>query len=215
MSGVGRVAGSSALWRALLRHRRTIGAFLSAVAVVLAVSAARPRPVPTVGVWVAARNLVGGAPLQAADLRLAQLPSSGVPDHAIRAGQSVSGRFLAAPMRRGEPLTDVRLLAPALIATAGGPGALAVPVRVSDASAAIALVQAGDSVDVMAAGDPGSATALPAGPVVQDVRVLSVARPATDDAAGLVVVAANPAQAAAVAAIPPGATVSLALRRNP
>lgn len=199
----------------MLRHRRTIGALLSAVAAVLAVSAAKPRPGPTVAVWVASHDLSGGAALRSGDLRVARLPPSAVPDHALRAGQRVEGRFLAAPIRRGEPLTDVRLLSPALIASAGGAGALAVPVRVTDGGAALAFVQAGDTVDVLVAGDPSSGTTAPAGPVVQDVRVLSVAHPTAGSGAGLVVVTASPSQAAAVAAIPAGATVSLGLRRTP
>jgi hypothetical protein len=49
--------------------------------------------------------------------------------------------------------------------------------------------------------------------VVQDVRVLAVpARPA-DDGAVLVLVAATPQEASALAEVPPGDRVSIALRR--
>jgi len=58
---------------------------------------------------------------------------------------------LAGPVRRGEPLTDVRLVGPSLLASV--PGAVAVPVRLADSGAA-ALLRQGDRIDVLAS--PGS-----------------------------------------------------------
>ncbi len=60
------------------------------------------------------------------------------------------GRTLAAPIRRGEPVTDVRLVAPAL--TTGYPGRVALPVRIADADM-VGLLRVGDHVDLVAA-DP-------------------------------------------------------------
>jgi hypothetical protein len=55
--------------------------------------------------------------------------------------------LLAAPLRAGEPVTDVRLVGPGLLA--GYPGAVLAPVRVADAGA-VGLLEVGDVVDVVA-----------------------------------------------------------------
>jgi Flp pilus assembly protein CpaB len=84
-------------------------------------------------------------------------------------------------MRRGEPVTDVRLLGPGL-ADALGPGLVETPVRLADPAMA-ALLHAGDRVDVLAApADPGNGGATTV--AAADVRVLAVPVPG-DDAAGL------------------------------
>src|SRR5205814_10174501 len=92
--------------------RRLLAALCAAVAVLATIRAVTPAPPRTVAVWAAARDLTGGAPLATGDVRLVALTGSVVPAGALRAGVQVVGRFLAAPVRRGEPLTDVRLLGP-------------------------------------------------------------------------------------------------------
>jgi hypothetical protein len=63
--------------------------------------------------------------------------------------------------------------------------------------------------------DTGSGTAAAiAAPVVQDVRVLAVPHRLGTDDAGLIIVAATPSQAIALAEIPLGDRVSVALRRT-
>jgi len=197
-------------------HRRWIAAALAGIAVVAGVSAARPRPAPTVAVWVAARDLSGGTALSRSDLRQQQLPPGDVPAGVLPSGQAPTGRLLAAPVRRGEPLTDVRLLSPALLDQTGAGADVAVPVRVSDGAAALALVEAGDAVDVIATND-SAATGAPvtAMPVVEDVRVLAVPDHSNADGGGLLIVAASTTQATALARIPVGDRVSVALRRTP
>lgn len=105
--------------RALLsRHRRLLAAFLAAVAAVAGLAAARPRA-HGVRVLVAARDLPAGATLRAADLAGRVLPARAVPDGVV---SRAAGRILAAPVRRGEPLTDVRLRDRSLLDTVpGGP----------------------------------------------------------------------------------------------
>src|SRR3954449_2108885 len=196
--------------------RRLLAALCAAVAVLAAVKAVTPDPPRTVAVWAAARDLSGGSPLGSHDVRAVALPIGSVPSGALRIDAPVAGRLLAAPMRRGEPITDVRLLGPSLLTALPEPGLVAVPVRVTDGSAAAALVHPGDIVDVLAVDDPvagqGSARALT---VPSAVRVVAVpTRTATSgDGAGLVVVAVNRAQAAALAEASSGARLSLALRR--
>lgn len=194
-------------------RRRLLSAAFAAVAVVAALRVLAPSPPPTVAVWAAAHDLAGGRPLTLADLRTVALPLAAVPHGALRADARVVGRLLAAPMRRGEPLTDVRLLQPSLLAALPQRGLVAVPVRVADGPAALALAHPGDLVDVLAVADPGDG-----GPTTRTVadrlQVLAVpASDATGDGAGLVVLAATPAQAGALAQASATGRLSLALQR--
>ena len=197
-------------------HRRPITAVLAGIAVLASLSALSPKPVPTRPVWTAAHDLRGGAPLRAGDIVLRHLPLALVPAGALAAGSTVVGRLLAAPVRRGEPLTDVRLLEPSLLAALGRADDVAVPVRVADGAAAAALAHPGDIVDVLATGalddTPSNAPAV----VASGVTVLSV--PGRDAAAGsdagLVVVAVTPQQAAALASAAARSRLSLVLERS-
>jgi len=196
--------------------RRVLAALCAAVAVLAAVKAVTPDPPRTVAVWAAARDLSGGSPLGSHDVRAVALPIGSVPSGALRIDAPVAGRLLAAPMRRGEPLTDVRLLGPSLLTALPEPGLVAVPVRVADGSAAAALVHPGDVVDVLAVDDP--VTGRDAGrpvTVASAVRVVAVPTRAgaSGDSGGLVVVAVDRVQAAALAEASSGARLSLALRR--
>jgi Flp pilus assembly protein CpaB len=220
MTGQGSVPSWRVVTARLALRRRLLVAVLTGIGVVCGISAARPTPPPTRSVGVAARDLPGGEPLAAADLAPRRLPSADVPDATLPASVSPVGRLLAAPMRRGEPLTDVRLLSPSLLTATDQPGAVAVPVRVADGPAALALVHAGDLVDVLATSDAGAGDPLAGSTVVHDVRVL--ATPAHDaaadnggspDSAGLLIVAASPRQAAALAQAAAGARLSVAVRR--
>jgi len=197
-------------------RRRLLAAGFAAVAVVGALQLVAPREAATVRVWAAARDLTGGQPLTAGDLRPEALPLAAVPAGALRAGSRVIGRLLAAPVRRGEPLTDVRLLEPSLLAALPAADLVAVPVRLTDASAAAAIVHVGDSVDVIAVGDPATGTRAAPVTVARAVQVLAVpARAAAvGDGGGIVVVAATSSQAAALAAASVGSRLSLVLRRT-
>jgi Flp pilus assembly protein CpaB len=202
---------------ALPTRRRLVAAALAAAAVVCALNALRPPPIPTRQIWVAAHDLAGGAPLTTSDIRAAPLPLTALPHDALRATQRIVGRVLAAPMRTGEPLTDVRLLSPALLTAMGTPTAVAVPVRVADGPAALALVHAGDRIDVLAVADADAAATSSGSVVVHDVQVL--ATPAndpgngTDSMAGLLIVAASSRQAAALAQVAATSRLSVSLRR--
>ena len=186
-----------AVRRTVLARRRPLAALCAGVAVLAGVQAVRPSEGATVAVPVAAHDLDSGTVLSAGDLSTRRLPVGSAPDgletHAV-------GRTLAGPIRRGEPVTDARLVAPALIA--GYPGRVALPVRIADADV-VGLLRVGDHVDLVAA-DPRSGTA---SYVAVDVPV--VALPAPDEqrvgssAAGvtgrLVVVAAVPSDVDGIA----------------
>lgn len=160
MRAVERLTGGPPLWRTrrgrvvlgLARRRRTVAAGLAVLGALGLVGSVRPPPGRTVAVLAAAHDLAGGARLRPADLATVRLPPSVVPSGAVRA--AAAGRVLAAPMRRGEPLTDTRLLGPGLLSGYGA-GLVAAPVRIADADA-VALLHPGDRIDVLAAGAEGA-----------------------------------------------------------
>lgn len=183
--------------------RQLVAVLLLLTAAVLAL---RPGPSPAVvapappgaEVVVAARDLPAGTALAVPDLRTVAMPTAVVPAGAARQPGALLGRVIAGPVRRGEPVTDVRLVGPGLTAGLDPGTAVAVPVRLSDPQAAT-LVRAGDRVDVLGSpvdtrdGTPG--VGADAVEVAAGVRVLAVLG-GDDPADGtVVVVAASPATA--------------------
>jgi Flp pilus assembly protein CpaB len=155
--------------RAVLRRRRLIAALLTGIAVAAGVHAAAGPAPATVPVLVAARDLPAGARIGAADLDTVRFAPGSAPE---AVADDPVGEVLAAPLRNGEPVTDVRLVGPEL--TAGRPDLVAVPVRLPDPGM-VALLDVGDRIDLLAT-DPqaGGATA-----VATDVPVLAI--PGADD----------------------------------
>jgi Flp pilus assembly protein CpaB len=156
--------------RRLLAHRRLLAALLTAGAVAAGLRAVAPPPPAMVALPVAAHDLAAGATLSAADLTTADVPRGAVPDGAV---DSAAGSVLAAPVRRGEPITDARLVGASL--TAGQPGLVALPVRLPDGAMA-GLLEPGDRIDLyaVAASGDGSASSGEAGEVAHGVLVLAV-----------------------------------------
>ena len=181
--------------RAVLRRRRLLAALLTGVAVATGVHAVAAPPPPRVRVPVAAHDLVAGSVVSTGDLVDASFAPGSVPDGVEAAPE---GRTLAAPVRAGEPVTDVRLVGPALAAS--HPGLTALPVRLPDAGMA-GLLRVGDRIDLVAADPQGSGASV----VAADVPVLAVpSAPAADGSSGalpgrLVVVGAEPAEVPAIA----------------
>src|SRR5688572_27093279 len=132
--------------------RQVAAATLACLAVVLALrppGPGSPAPVPTVQVIVAAADLPAGTTLAPGNLSTAALPPDGVPAGSATAPGALTGQLLAAPVRTGEPVTDVRLVGPGLWSQVP-PGEVAAPVRLADLAVAT-LLRAGDRVDVLAA----------------------------------------------------------------
>lgn len=146
-------------------------------------------------VVVAARDLPAGTALAAADLRAVGLPPAAVPSGAAREVRAVAGRVLGGPVRRGEPLTDARLLGPGLTAGLDARESTAVPIRLADPDTAT-LVRAGDRVDVLGTpvqGEPGGAAAGGDAVVIATgVRVLAVLRGKEGGDGALLFLAAEP-----------------------
>jgi Flp pilus assembly protein CpaB len=175
--------------RVVLARRRWLAALLAGVAVAAGVQAATAPPQPAVDVLTAARDLPAGAVIDGDDLVMVEFAPGSVPSGA---GGDVVGRTLAAPVRRGEPVTDVRLVGPAL--TAGDPELTAVPVRLPDAGM-VELLDVGDRIDLIGT-DPQSSGA---SVVATGVPVLALPRPSADTGGsgqpgGLVVVGAAPTE---------------------
>jgi pilus assembly protein CpaB len=183
-------------------------------------------------VLAAAHDLGPGAVLRSVDVRLVQFDRALVPAGALQSARSALGRTVAGSVRRGEPITDVRLVGPGLTSGLRQPDSVAVPVRLADGESA-ALLRAGDRVDLLATpadgagpltGEPdrqavevsGEATEVPgdAVPVAVGVRVLAVlarSEAATEDGV-VVVVAAAEETAHRLAGLAAHARLSIALR---
>lgn len=170
-------------------------------------------------VVVADHDLRPGAALTPADVRVEKRLAATVPDGAQVDAGALVGSTLAGPTRRGEVLTDVRLLgsrlAEAAIGSRAGPGARIVPLRLAD-SALIDLVRVGDVVDVLAApasGSPDTTQAAPKVVATDAVVVLVSAKQKVQAAdADRVVLVALPARVAnTVAGSALGQAVTLTL----
>ena len=180
--------------RRVLLHRRLLAALLTGGAVLAGLQAAAPAPPATVTVWTAAHDLPSGTVLAPADLVASRYPPSVVPQGAVRDVRPLLGATLAAPMRRGEPLTHERVLDEGLLH--GYPGTTAVPLRIADA-AVVGLLRVGDEVSFVVA-DPDGRT--PPSRLVDAVPVVALPRlgheRASADAPGALVVVAVPDAAA-------------------
>jgi Flp pilus assembly protein CpaB len=148
-------------------------------------------------VVVAALDLPVGHQVQDGDLTVTTWPTGTRPSGLLPHPQ---GRVLAGPLRRGEPLTDVRMVDGDLLRGLP-PGLRAVPVRLSEAPAG--LVRPGRRLDVLAGAPEGALgpdDSAPAGLVVEDALVLAIPAQATADPDPLTGAAPN-GEAAAVAVL--------------
>ncbi len=191
------------LARTIRRHRALLAAGLVAASVASALPILAPTPPTTATVLAAARDLPPGRALTAADLTQLVLPLGAVPDGVLLVAGDAVGRSLTGPVRRGEALTDLRLLGSGLVRTAG---VVAVPVRLADA-ASVTLLRAGDRVDVLAVPADGGVTE--ATTVAAGLSVLAVPDAPADGEGALLVLAATPVTAARLAAAAVGSRLSV------
>lgn len=166
-------------------------------------------PTETTTVVVAAADLPGGRRIDVGDLTTTQLPVDAVPAGTVVSPDALAGRTLAAPLRQGEPVTDLRLVAPGLLE--GYAGSVAAPVRIAD-PAAVRLLAVGDQVDLVSVSPDGGEASV----VAEGAAVVAVPSPGSDDGlvgGALVVVAVPEAEAMALAAASVRSVVSVVLRR--
>lgn len=162
-------------------------------------------------VVVAARDLRPGTALTPDDVRLEKRLATTVPDGSQADLGAVVSSTLASPTRRGEVLTDVRLLETRLAESTAGPGARIVPLHLTD-SALIDLVRVGDVVDVLAApanDAPAVSKVLATDAVVVLVSAKQEVQAADADRVVLVALPARVANTVAGSAL--GQTVTLTL----
>jgi Flp pilus assembly protein CpaB len=135
-------------WSRTLAARRVAA---GAVVVLAAVIALRANPQgDRADIVVATHDLASRVELTADDVRIENRTAATVPDGSQSDVDAVIGATLAGPARRGEVLTDVRVLGPRLAESVAGPDARIVPLPLAD-SALLDLVRPGDVVDVLAA----------------------------------------------------------------
>jgi hypothetical protein len=182
-------------WTRTVAARRVVAA---ALVVLAAVAALRSDPDgDQTAIVVAARDLTPGVQLSNADVRIEMRSATMVPDGSQSDVSTVVGARLAGPARRGEVLTDVRLLGPRLAESTAGPDARIVPLPLSD-TALLDLVRPGDVVDVLAAATSDTGADAKPQVVATDAVVVLVSEKAKGAGTGSdrVVLVALPARAA-------------------
>jgi Flp pilus assembly protein CpaB len=168
-----------------------------------------------VDVLVANRDLRPGMTLTADDVHVEKRLATTIPDGSQADLGGVVGATLASPTRRGEVLTDVRVLGSRLAESAAGPGARIVPLHLAD-SALIDLVRVGDVVDVLAApagdtqpGAPAASRVLATDAVVVLISAKDKLGSAADERVVLVALPARVANAVAGSALGQAVTLTL------
>lgn len=141
-------------WTRTVAARRVAA---GALVVLAAVAALRSDPHGDQSdIVVAAHDLSPGIALTTEDVRVEKRLATTIPDGSQSTVDKIVGSTLAGPARRGEVLTDVRLLGPRLARSAAGSDARIVPLHLAD-TALLDLVRPGDVVDVLAAADDDAA----------------------------------------------------------
>ncbi len=182
-------------WSRTLAARRVAAGALVVLAAVVAVRS-NPQGDRT-EIVVATRDLASGIELTADDVRVENRMTATVPDGSQSDVDALIGATLAGPARRGEVLTDVRVLGPRLAESIAGSDARIVPLPLTD-SALLDLVRPGDVVDVLGAGtSDAGADARPQLVATDAVVVMVSEKPkGAGGGSGRVVLVALPAQAA-------------------
>lgn len=189
----------------LNRNRRLAVALLLCAAAAITVHQLTPAPAHTVRAVAAARDLPAGHTLGSTDITDVSVPPSVLSSGTFAKTAEVSGKQLAAPLRKGQLFTDAQLVGPGLL-TGAPPGSAAVPLRMADPTS-IQLVSPGQLVDVVLTSGSGYEQKSASRVLAAAVPVLWTSERegqsgqwlAAGDSAGLMVVAATPSQASALA----------------
>lgn len=141
-------------------------------------------------VLVAARDLVAGRPLGAADLARREMPAAFVPGGALEPARlsEAIGRPLLLPLRAGDPIVESQIATvnEAALATRLREGTRAVKVPVDEVSSQAGLVRPGDRVDLMLAEQlaDGSERCVRVKPLLESLTVLATGQVQADPAEG-------------------------------
>lgn len=154
------------LRRFIFRRRRPLAALLVFLAVVSALGALRP-PASGDSVVVASRDLAAADILNAEDLTTINWSGTNAPSGTSPTIADFLGETVASPVRKGEPLTDVRVLGPSLL-DGYGQSSVVTTIRIAD-SAALTGLRSGDAVALIGT-DPQTSEA---SVISRDVHLLS------------------------------------------
>ncbi|MBT2594371.1 RcpC/CpaB family pilus assembly protein [Arthrobacter sp. ISL-72] len=185
----------------LNRNRRLAVALLLCAAAGIAVQQLTPAPAHTVTALAAARDLPAGAALSSNEVMAVRVPPGMIPAGAFTDAAAVDGKNLAAPLRKGQLISDTQLLGPGLLAGTA-PGSAAVPLRMADPSS-IQLVAPGQLVNIVMTNGTDYGQSAESTVLADAVPVLWTSGHGgqagqwlgTGETEGLIVVAADPDQA--------------------
>ena len=160
-----------------------------------------PVPAHTVTALASARDLPAGTALSGADVLPVSVPPGMMPSGAFTDAAALQGKQLAAPLRKGQLLSDTQLLGPGLL-TGTPPGSAAVPLRMAD-PLSIQLVAPGQLVNIVMTNGTDYGNAAESEVLAASVPVLWTSGKGgqtgqwlgTGDTEGLIVVAADADQA--------------------
>jgi pilus assembly protein CpaB len=144
-------------------------------AVLTGISAAAPEGPPKTTVVRTASELPAGTRLSSGDLQVDHVVAADAPERAVDDPAGLVGRTLAAPVAKGQIMTEFAL---ASVRDPTGRGRVLAPLRLADAEV-VGLLRAGDVVDVLAADEQSEQAYVAA----QRVRVVTVPQP-TDSGGG-------------------------------
>ena len=144
----------NAVRRFVLTNRRVFAAGFAGLAVLFALAALKPST-PGSPAIVARHDLVSGTVLSAGDLRSTTLPPGGKASHSWSSPDKLLGRRIAAPMRKGEILTDYRLLEPGLL-DGYDKGLVLATIHIAEPTQ-IAALRVGDHVNIVGSNPEGDA----------------------------------------------------------
>lgn len=202
----------------LFRKRRLLAAALLCAAAGAAVEALLPHEPQTVQVIAASADLPVGSVLSADQLDLIHVPEDAAPRHAFSSADLLAGQQLATPVYAGDVIARNFLVGAGLLA--GTPeGTVAVPLRPADPST-VQLISPGQRVDVVLSTGNGFEVSAKNTILAKGLAVLWASTgspqagpfPASGGREdGLVVVAADPAEAASLAGASSSGQVHLVL----
>ncbi|NJC23076.1 Flp pilus assembly protein CpaB [Arthrobacter pigmenti] len=201
----------------LFRKRRLLAAGVLCVAAGVAVEALLPAEAETTPVVAAAADLPVGSIITADQLALVHLPREAVPKHAYSSAELVTGQQLATPVYAGDVIAENFLVGEGLLAGTDK-GTVAVPLRPADAST-VQLLSPGQRVDVVLSTGNGFEVSGKNTVIAKGLPILWTSEepasgpfsPAGSQQDGLVVVAANPDEAATLAGASSSGQVHLVL----
>ena len=211
------------LRRFVFRNRRLLAALLLCLAAAVTVEALIPTGQTRVSVVAAAADLPVGKVLTASDLTTLSLPPEAVPSTSFYDPGAVVGEQLATPLLRDAVLAPTAFVGSGLL-TGAPAGTVAVPVHPAEQST-VQLLSAGQYVDVVLSSGNGFEVPTTSTVIARGVPVLWTSAsaganptgpwPGGADGEGLVVVAADPSNAAALAGSSSNGQVHLVLTSPP